>query len=346
MSRPDLSGTTVGGHFDLKKRLGSGHFGDVYLCDNTMLAHVSALKVVPIDPATSNAPILEAQLLNLSQHAHIVKVRSAAVWQDSSGNDYLLIEMEYVPGGSLEDAIKKEISLGELVSLMKNVLFALDHAHPNVIHRDVKPANILLGGGGQLSDFGIAMVASTGASVSNLQYVLNRAPECFPPSSKFDVATDIFAAGLTLFRALNLITNWKGRLLSTFTNPPGVISRMQAGTVLEGLGFHPRVPKPLQKIVKRACAKDPSKRYPTAAAFRDALEGLVLARDWRRIAPDTWECLYDGSSEQLIISAKVTGYEVDYTRNGRRKKAKHRSGLTRDEALKYVCQIIAETTLA
>jgi serine/threonine-protein kinase len=346
VSRPDLSGTTVGGHFVLKKRLGSGHFGDVYLCDNTMMAHVSALKVVPIDPANSNTPELEAQLLNLSHHAHIVKVRSAAVWEDSAGHKYLLIEMEYVPGGSLEDAIKREIPLGELVSLMKNVSFGLDHAHPTVIHRDVKPANILLGGGGQLSDFGIAMVAATGASVSNLQYVLNRAPECFPPTATYDVSTDIFAAGLTLFRAVNLIANWKGTLLTAFGSPGGVLSRMQAGTLVDGLAFHPRVPKRLQKVVKTACAKQPSKRYPTAAAFRDALEGLKIARDWRRIAPDTWECLYNGSSEQLIITSKGTTWEVDYRRNGRRKTARHRAGLSQGDALKYVYQLIAETTLS
>ena len=57
--------------------------------------------------------------------------------------------MEYVPGGSLENAIKREIPIGELLSLMKNVLFALDHAHTEIIHRDFKPANILLGGGGK-----------------------------------------------------------------------------------------------------------------------------------------------------------------------------------------------------
>jgi serine/threonine-protein kinase len=335
----------VGGHFALKKRLGGGNFGDVYLCDNTMLAQESALKVVSIDPAISNAPALEAQLLNLSQHAHIVKVRSAAEWQDATGKDHLLIEMEYVLGGSLEDAIRTEIPIGELVSLMKNVLFALDHAHPDVIHRDVKPANILLGGGGQLSDFGIAMVASTGASVSNLAYVLNRAPECFPPSSTFDVATDIYAAGLALFRALNVVTDWKRSLLAAFTNPAGALDQMKAGTVIEGVGFHPRVPKALQKVVKKACAKHASKRYPSAAAFRDALESLKIDRDWRRIAPDTWECLYKGLSERLVITGKGILFEVDYTRNGRRKLSKHRSGLTQADALKYVYELIAETTI-
>ncbi len=344
MSRPDLSGTTVGGHFALKSRLGSGHFGDVYLCDNTMLARESALKVVTIDHANSNTPVLEAQLLNLSQHAHIVKVRSAAEWHDASGQDHLLIEMEYVPGGSLEDAIKKEIPIGDLLSLMKNVLFALDHAHPNVIHRDVKPANILLGGGGLLSDFGIAMVAATGVSVSDLQYVLNRAPECFPPYTTFDVATDIYAAGLTLFRALDLITDWKGTLLSAFGNAPGVISRMKAGTLVAGLGFHPRAPNELQRVVKKACAKQPMKRYASAAAFRDALEALKLARNWQRIAPDVWECHYKGSREQLIISKARAAFEVDYTRNGRRKMAFHRGGLTQEQATEYTYQVIAQTT--
>lgn len=346
MSRPDLSGTTVGGHFILKRRLGGGHFGDVYLCDNTMLAHESALKVITIDPANSNTPVLEAQLLNLSQHAHIVKVRSAAEWQDCSGQDHLLIEMEYVPGGSLEDAINGEITIGELLSLMKNVLFALDHAHPNVIHRDVKPANILLGGGGKLSDFGIAMVAATGASVSDLQYVLNRAPECFPPSVTFDVTTDIYAAGLTLLRGLNLVTDWKSTLLSTFGNAPTVLSRMQAGTLIIGLGFHPRVPHVLQKVVKKACATQPGKRYASAAAFRDALEALKLARDWQRIAPGTWGCQYGGSPEQLIINTAQAAFEVTYTRNGRRKTAFCKGGLTHELAMEYSYQLIAQTTFA
>lgn len=311
-----------------------------------MLACESALKVVTIDPANSNAPILEAQLLNLSQHAHIVKVRSAAEWQDTSGQDHLLIEMEYVPGGSLEDAIKNEIAIGELVALLKNVLFALDHAHPNVIHRDVKPANILLGGGGQLSDFGIAMVAATGVSVSNLQYVLNRAPECFAPSNTFDVATDIYAAGLTLFRALNLITDWKGTLLSTFGNPPGVISKMRAGTLIAGIGFHARAPQQLRKIVKKACADQPAKRYASAAAFRDALEGLKLARNWERTSSERWECHYKGSREELIINSGRAAFEVDYTRNSRRKMAFHREGLTQTQATEYVYQLIAQTTFA
>lgn len=344
LSRPDLSGTTVGGHFALKSRLGSGHFGDVYLCDNTMLARESALKVVTIDPATSNTPVLEAQLLNLSQHAHIVKVRSAANWKDGAGRDHLLIEMEYVPGGSLEDAIKNEISIGEIVSLMKNVLFALDHAHPNVIHRDVKPANILLGGGGQLSDFGIAMVAATGASVSDLQYVLNRAPECFPPSGTFDVATDIFAAGLTVFRALNLVTDWRGTLLSTFGGGGDVIKRMEAGTLITGLGFHPRVPIELQKVVKRACAKQSVKRFVSAAAFRDALESLKIARDWRRIAPNSWECQHKGSVENIVISPTRCAFNVDYLRSGRRRSPFHRGGLSQSQATEYAYQIVAETT--
>ncbi len=346
MSRPDLSGTVVGDHFALKSRLGSGHFGDVYLCENAILAREAALKVVKIDPNNANTAVLEAQLLSLSQHSHIVKVLSAAGWTNQSGELHLIIEMEYVPGGSLEDAIKKEISIGDTVKIIKNVLFALDHAHPDIIHRDVKPANILLGGGGKLSDFGIALLTTTGVSVSELQYVLNKAPECFGPSNTFSVATDIYAAGLTLLRTLNLVTDWKGTLLSTFGSASDVTARMRAGTLVAGLGFHPRVPSALTKIIKRACATNPTKRYVTASAFRDALEALKIARDWRRTTPEKWECEFQGKVEQLIVAKKTLAFEVTYTRNGRRKTEFTRSFADEDGATKYVYEIIAANTLA
>lgn len=337
-----MSGTIIAGHFDLKTRLGSGHFGDVYLCENVLLGHESALKVIPLKTSSASTPALEAKLHNLSTHAHIVKVLSATEWQDTAGKEYLLIEMEYVPGGSLEDAIKREISIGELLLLMKNVLFALDHAHPDIIHRDFKPANILLGGGGKLSDFGIAMVAATGASASNYQYTLNLAPECFPPSKTFNTQTDVFAAGLTLLRALNLITNWRVTLIAI----PNVLNQMKTGTLIGSLGFHPRVPSQLQKVVKKACAKLPAKRYASAATFRDALEALTVARDWERVGQDTWECSYRGGIEEITIHAKGVGFDVDYWRKGRRKKAFHKAVQSQPQALNYVYELIGATTFA
>lgn len=342
MTRPDLSGGTIGGHFKLSKRLGSGYFGDVYLCQNTLVGRESALKVVGVKAADKDALALEAKLLNLTAHDHIVRVRSAAYWQDTETHDHLLIEMEYLPGGSLEDAIAREVSLGQLVAIMKNVLFALDHAHPDVIHRDVKPANILLGGGGKLSDFGIAMVAATGARASNLQYNLNLAPECFPPTSEFNVATDVFAAGLAFLRALNLIVDWRGVIRSI----PDARGKMTAGTFVKALGTHPRVPSPFKKIVTRACAKQPSKRYASAAAFRDALEALKILRDWQRCDPDTWRCEYDGGQEELLICEKRGAFQIDYTRKGRRKASYHREGLSRADAERAIYEIIAQTTLS
>jgi serine/threonine-protein kinase len=340
VSRPDLSGTIIAAHFKLKTRLGEGHFGDVYLCDNTLLEREAALKVIPVKASSTATPALEAKLHNLSTHAHVVKVLSATEWQDTVGKGYLLIEMEFVPGGSLEDAIKREISIGELLTLMKNVLFALDHAHPDVIHRDVKPANILLGGDGKLSDFGIAMIAATGASASNYQYTLNLAPECFPPSKTFNIQTDVFAAGLTLLRALNLILDWRATLKAI----PNVLPQMKSGALITTLGFHPRVPQPLQKIVKRACAKLSAKRYPSAAAFRDALEALKVLRDWDRVGPDKWECNYKGGMEEITIQPKGAVFEVEYRRKGRRKKVHHRDGLSQLEALQYAYELIADTT--
>jgi len=323
----------------LSNRLGSGHFGDVYLCDHTLLGHRSALKVIPVKASDTDALALEAKLLNLSTHPHIVKVRSAGYWTAAGSRDYFLIEMEYVPGGSLQDAIAREISIGELLPLMKNVLFALDHAHPDVIHRDVKPANILLGGGGKLSDFGIAMVSATGASASKLHYNLNLAPECLSPTKTFNVATDIFAAGLALLRSLNLIADWR----ATLNSVPSVRAKMAQGALLKELRFHPRVPPALVRVVRRACASDPAKRYATASDFRDALEALKVERDWRRAGADLWES--EGGAEQLVIAATKSGYAADYLRKRRRKSAFHKDGLSREAAERYVYEVIAATTL-
>lgn len=341
-TRPDLSGRTIAAKFKLEKRLGQGHFGDVYFGEQTVVGRQFALKVVPVSPSTHDASALEARLLNLSKHPHVVAVRSAEYWQDANGRDFCLIEMAYVPGGNLQDLIDRGAPIGELIECMKNVLFALDHAHGlDIVHRDVKPANILLGEGGKLSDFGIAMVSATGASASEYIYGGNLAPECQGTSPIFTPASDVFAAGLTLLRGLNLISNW-GATLAAVSN---IGVKMGSGAFVPELGFHSRVPSSLKKIVRKACAPTASKRYTSAAAFRDALEKLKIARNWTPSSNDSWSCLHKGGEEVLTISLGRSGYNVDYKRNGRRKVEACRTGLTRNAALQHVYEVIADTTL-
>lgn len=289
MRTSDFTGSVIGGQFEALKRLGGGHFGDVYLCHNRLVGRNSAVKIIPVDNKDRDAAAVEAKLLSLSSHNHIVKVQSASYWTKSENEIYFLIEMENIEGGNLQDAINDGISIGRTISTIKNVLFALQHAHLEIIHRDVKPANILLGRGGILTDFGIAMLVSTGERASTLQYSFNLAPECYPPSALFDEKTDIFATGLTLFRAMNLISDWPAEVRAVNHWQ----SKMRSGTLIPSIGFHPRTPMQVKKIINRACNSNRTKRYLSASDFRDALESVRIIRDWTQIDPLNWQCHFN-----------------------------------------------------
>lgn len=341
MKRPDLSGTTIGSSFALSKRIGNGNFGDVYLCKQVFLNRDSALKVVPTNDADFLSNVLEPQLQHLVAHPQIVRVESADVWVDNSGSPYLLIEMEVMKGGSLQEAIESDITLRGSVDALKDALFALHHAHSfGIVHRDVKPGNILLGSsGGKLSDFGIAMAVSRQMRVSNFFYNANLAPESIK-APVFTSQSDVYAAGLALFRAVNGIKNWR----ATRATLKDAKASFIAGTVVQDLGFAPHVPEKLRRIIRKACHADVAKRYASSAAFRDALERLKFERDWVRV-PDGWACNYGGKTEQILIARGARSWSVDYLRGATRKRPECATGLTELEAANYAAQLVARTTL-
>lgn len=340
MSRPNLSGETVADKYALAERIGFGHFGDVYIANHVVLKRRSAVKLIPVKGKMASMAELEPYLQHLTKHAHIVEVKAAERWVN--GNEqFILIEMEYLPGGSLQGAIEANISIPHLAEVLKNVLFALEHAHgAGVVHRDVKPANILMSNGGKLSDFGIAMIDTTGASASEYVYNGNLAPECVK-SWKFTAQSDIFATGLTLFRGLNLITNWR-ELQDAIPNWNECV---EAGALVATIGFHPRVPQRVRRIVRRACHADPARRFATAADFRDALEKIHFARNWRHVEPGLWACDYEGAEERICVENVKGKHDVVYTRNGRRKAEECRWRLSFDDAHAHLFDLIAKTSL-
>lgn len=342
MTRPDLSGQVVGSSFSLSKRIGTGNFGDVYLCEQIVLKRRSALKVVPTDNANFLSNVLEAELQHLAAHPQVVRVDSAEVWVNNEGTPLILIEMEIMKGGSLQDAIEQDITMRGSVDALKDALFALHHAHSlGIIHRDVKPGNILIGGNGaKLSDFGIAMAVPRSVRVRNFIYNANLAPESVR-APIFTSQSDIYAAGLALFRAVNGIKNWR-RARATLSDPR---SSFLAGTVIRDLGFEAHVPEKLRRIVRKACHPDPAKRYSTSAAFRDALERLKFERDWTRV-PHGWSCTHGGKVERIVITQGARSWSVDYHRGATRKRAECRTGLTQDEAINRASEIVAATTFA
>jgi serine/threonine protein kinase len=313
----------------------------VYLCKQVFLNRDSALKVVPTTSADFFSNVLEPELQHLVAHPQIVRVESAEVWADPAGVPHILIEMEVMKGGSLQEAIQKDIGLRDSVFALKDALFALHHAHSfGIVHRDVKPGNILFGkNGAKLSDFGIAMAVSRRMRVSNFFYNANLAPESIR-APVFTPQSDVYAAGLALFRAVNGIKNWRAARGAL----PDSKESFLAGTVVKDMGFQAHVPAKLQRVIRKACHADPTKRYASSAAFRDALERLNFDRDWRR-TPQGWECTHSGKREQIVVSQQRTSWSVDYVRGQNRRRQACRAGMTQAVATKYAAHLVADTAL-
>lgn len=333
------AGSRVRG-YDIITLLGSGQFGEVYKAYDVTMDRILALKLIPVsDPAKHKANV-EAQAHYLCSHDNVVKINYAD--DIASGADVcLIIDMEYIPEGSLEDAIQSRfVGAREAVYHIKQILFALEHAHNRgIVHRDVKPGNILLAKPRtKLSDFGTAIYPATGKKVLDLFYIPHAPPEALN-NDDFSPLCDIYAAGLTLLRAINNIRDWSG-LLSTMNWQ----SLAAEGRLVAKIGFENYVPRALRTLINRACNADTSKRYQSAAAFRGALEKLRFQNDWEKVSDDEWRCVM-GSRTETIMIEKSPKSEIVYRINGRRQNALCKKFSEIRTARAYADEIVYNTTL-
>jgi serine/threonine protein kinase len=188
--------------FDWKKRLGSGHFGEVWLAMDTGLGCEVAVKCIPSAKIINQKKIFqEAQILKAAEHPNIIRVYETRDF----GDGRIYVSMEYLKNGSLEDDARgAPIALSRAKRLMIDVLRGLEHAHnQDIVHCDVKPANILIGNNGEaiLSDFGLALPNIKSLNTNELkqyQYAMHLAPEV-KQLQDYSNLSDIYAAGVTLF---------------------------------------------------------------------------------------------------------------------------------------------------
>jgi eukaryotic-like serine/threonine-protein kinase len=323
--------------FEIIRPLGRGHFGEVHHARNLLVGRPAALKIIEvIDPATHRAEI-EAQAQYLCAHDHVVKIHGADAF-----NGFVLIEMEYVEGGSLGDRLKREfVPLADGVKAVKEVLFALEHAHcRGIVHRDVKPANIMLAHVAKLSDFGTIIQPNSGVRVTDLFYQLHAPPEAVN-FQEFSARGDVFAAGLTLLRIANNMPEW-GTLLD---DEASVLQDIQNGRLPERIGFADYMPSKLKRVLRTACSPDPTGRYQSAAAFRQALERLRFVRRWIRVSENEWVADVNRRQETLRY---VNGGQpsVEYFVGSRRRHEFCGGFRTERQAREYLHKILAKTTVA
>lgn len=263
--------------FDFKRRLGAGHFGEVWYATDLGLNAECALKCIPPDKVINQSNFYqEAQTLKAAEHPNIVRVNETG----ELGDGRIYVSMEYLANGSLEDEARGAyVPLRRAKRVMCDVLRGLEYAHEQgIVHRDIKPANIMIGNSneGKLSDFGLALPNIQGldlSAVKGYQYLLHLAPEV-TTFADHDKLADVYAAGVTLYRLVN------GDSYLPVLPPMEAIRRARAGEFPDRKNYRGFVPAALKKVINKAMAVDPQDRYQSAEEMRRAIEAVPIAMDW------------------------------------------------------------------
>lgn len=331
------------GKYLLQKHLGNGAFGDVYLAHDLALDAQKAIKILNA-PNTGDVmkKLEEAQILHKCMHKNIVRINEANVF-DIKSVPHVVIDMEYLPHGSFEDVISNNsVSIHVTIRYIIDSLFALEHAHINgILHRDVKPANIMLCDiGAKLSDFGLATVLGLQSAGSPQGYTTHLPPEYFANRQTTEL-TDIFAVGVTLFRACNYISDWDGAI-RRFSDPMALI---HSGQLVSSIGYSSFIPLKLKRVINKSCASNSAQRYQSASEFRQALERLSPQIDWIPIGVDCFNgtCSRSGASFSISLTSTRTSFNVDIKKNGRKQGALCKSFNDIDEANKYLFNHVSST---
>ena len=270
----DNNAVILNDRYEMQQRIGRGGMADVYLARDILLDRLVAIKVLfpeyATDPAFVERFRREAQSAANLNHPNIVSVYD---W-GRSNNTYFMA-MEYVPGRTLAEALHDvgQITAMKAAEVGIEVAAALSFAHRgNVVHRDIKPGNILIGSNGQLkvADFGIARALGSAAdsNLTQVGAVMGTAAYLSPEQAQGgqpDPRSDLYSLGIVLYEMVG------GRVPFSGDNPVSIAYKQvhEAPQPLNQLASD--VPRAFEAIVARLLAKDPDLRYATAEAVRDDL---------------------------------------------------------------------------
>ncbi|HEX6552914.1 MAG TPA: protein kinase [Ktedonobacteraceae bacterium] len=298
------------GHYRLVRLLGRGGFANVYLGEHVHLKTEAAIKILQIRLAGNTIEQFrsEAQTIASLVHPHIVRVLD---FGEEDGIPYLV--MDYAPGGTLRTRHPRGTRLppGIIVSYVKQVAEALQYAHDkNLIHRDVKPENMLLGQNNNLllSDFGLVLVAQSSRSRS-MKEIAGTVPYMAPEQiqGKPSPASDQYALGIVVYEWLSGTPPFQGAAFELFgqhlhASPPSLREKI------------PELPLPIEGVVMTALAKDPQQRFADMRTFASALErayegaqptppgiSIVPTRPYQSLPPTVVEASRDQRAEPTQI---------------------------------------------
>ena len=283
----------LGSSYTIERELLGGGMARVFVAEDSDLGRKVVIKILPPDLAASvSAERFRREILTVArlQHPHIVPVLKAG---DIDGLPYFV--MPYVDGESLDIRLKrtKTVSVREALGILKDVARALAFAHERgVVHRDIKPGNVLLAAGSAtVTDFGVAKALSTarrsgesGAGLTHtgmsLGTIMYMAPEQAASDPEIDGRADIYSLGITAYEMLSGAAPFAGlnpreMLTARLTLPPPPLAAVRRD-----------VPSGLERLIAKCLAIDPADRPQTAAELVEALEDpSVISGSFAAIPP-------------------------------------------------------------
>jgi serine/threonine-protein kinase len=265
--------TALAERYAVQRELGHGGMATVYLAEDLKHRRQVALKVLKPDLADALGPerfLVEVGVTAQLDHPHILPLLDSG-----EADGFLYYVMPYVEGESLRDRLirEKQLPVDDAVQITREVADALGYAHSHgVIHRDIKPDNILLSAGhARVADFGIARAVTeagrenltgTGLAIGTPVYM---SPEQAGGSKEMDGRSDLYSLGCVLYEMLAGQPPFTGRTVASLIHqhlaaePPNITS------------IRPSVPGPVAAALQRALAKTPADRFSPVALFAEAL---------------------------------------------------------------------------
>jgi serine/threonine-protein kinase len=265
--------TALAGCYTIERDIGSGSMATVYLAEDVRHHRNVAVKVLRPELASILGPdrfLREVETAARLNHPHIL-----ALYDSGEADGFLFYVMPYIKGESLRQRLEREtqLSVAESLRITRQVAAALDHAHgQHVIHRDVKPDNILLHEGvAMVADFGIALAVSaaagerltqTGLVVGTAAYM---SPEQALGERALDARSDVYSLGCVLYEML------AGEPPYTGPTARAVIAKQLADPVPAVRRLRSAVPAGIEQALMQALAGVPADRFASVSAFAEAL---------------------------------------------------------------------------
>ncbi|MEK4364988.1 serine/threonine-protein kinase [Paenibacillus sp. BGI2013] len=271
-----MIGHQLGGRYEVIERVGGGGMALVYKAQDLLLNRNVAIKVLRQQFVHDEEFIRrfrrEAQSAASLSHPNVV-----SIYDVGQEDDVHYIVMEYVEGKNLNEIIKERapLQVDESVRIASQIADALDHAHHNqIIHRDIKPHNILIGRNGRVkvTDFGIARavtsttITQTGSVVGSVHY--------FSPEHAKGIVTgeksDLYSLGIVLYQMLT------GQLPFLGESPISVALKHLQEEFDEPRKFNPLIPQSVENVILKSMRKNPQERYQSAKEMQTDLETCLM----------------------------------------------------------------------